>query len=108
MAILVGEEGSFLPSLIHNQANIGANATTKIEFNEAKILAGTVKKPKSLWVCSAAKKVNDAPACSKALQKKITKKATIKITPIRCFSILLNVLSEKMIKAINNTEAINK
>ena len=51
-------------------------------------------KPIALFVCSSAKKVRDAPACSNAAQKKITKKATIKMTQMRCFSIFVRLLSE--------------
>jgi hypothetical protein len=39
-------------------------------------------------VCLSANNVNEAPACSKAPQKKITKKAKKKITVILCVSIL--------------------
>src|SRR5690349_6146482 len=95
MAILVGAEGSLFPNLSQSQANTGAKRITKIEFNDWNQLAGTVNHPRSLCVCSSAKNVKDAPACSKADQKKITKKATMNMTTILCFSNLLSVLSEK-------------
>ena len=68
-----------------------------MELREEKKLAGTVKMPKSRWVCSSAKKVREAPACSKALQKNTTKKETLNMTATRCFSITLSDLSEKII-----------
>ncbi len=45
------------------------------------------------FVCSSAKKVSEAPACSKAAQKNITKNETMKITITFFFSALVSVLS---------------
>ena len=105
MAILVGEEGSFFPSLTHSQAKKGAKVTTKTELRDWKKLAGTTKNPRSRLVCSSAKKVNEAPACSNALQKKTTKKDTVKMTSTLLFSSLESVLSVKTINAMVMIEA---
>src|SRR5690349_22850377 len=70
-AILVGAEGSLLPIFNHSQAKTGANMITKIELSDWNKLAGTTAQPRSLCVCLSAKKVREAPACSKADQKNI-------------------------------------
>ena len=105
MAILVGDEGSFFPNLTQSHAKKGASVTTKTELSDWKKLAGTTKNPRSRLVCSSAKKVSEAPACSKALQKKTTKKETVKITSTLLFSTLESVLSVKTIKAMVMIEA---
>ena len=57
--------------------------------------------PRLRSVCSSAKKVSEAPACSKALQKKTTKKETMKMTAILFFSSNERDLSEKTTNPIN-------
>ena len=65
----------FLPKKDHRPANIGANTTNIIGLNDWKYAAGISHPPILRSVCSSAKKVSDAPACSYAAQKNITKKA---------------------------------
>ena len=67
--------------VVANLVEIKYKDVNWFDFNsDEKQLAGTTKNPKSRCVFSEAKKVSDAPACSNALQKKITKKDTVNNT----------------------------
>lgn len=82
-------------SLDQSPAKSGANIIIAIGLTDWKKLAGITKFPSqeiTLSVCSSAKNVNDTPACSNAAQKKITKKAKMKITAILCLSIFVSGL----------------
>src|SRR6185436_3021214 len=94
--IFSGDDGSIflLPIFTHREANTGASRIIKIGLNDWNQEAGISHPKIDRWVVSSAKKVSDAPACSNADQKKITKKQSIKITQIRCRSITVNDLSE--------------
>ena len=66
MACLRGETGSSLcrPRNDHIAANTGASKTMKTAPNDWKYDAGISQPPIQRSVCSSAKKVSDAPACS--------------------------------------------
>ncbi len=55
-------------------------ATALTDWNQ---LAGMVHPSSSRLVCRSANTVSEAPACSKAIQKKITKNERMKITAMR-------------------------
>src|SRR5215207_5290329 len=91
-ACLISEFGSELrlARKTHRAAVSGASSTTATALIDWKKLAGTVAPSRLRLVCSAAKKVSDAPACSNAAQKKTTKKAETKMTRIRSRSTLVS------------------
>src|SRR6478672_4371475 len=98
MAIFLGDDGSSFLAYKNPQTIviIGAKAITANGFTDWKYEAGISQPNNVLSVCLSANNVNDAPACSKAPQKKITKKARMKITVIRCVSIFDKLLSLKI------------
>ncbi len=90
------QNGTFLPFFAsHTQPAlmIGASNTIKPALKLWKYAAG-IDQPNTLRsVCSAAKKVSEAPACSKHIQKKITKIIMRIITHNLSFSTLVSDLS---------------
>ena len=79
------------PSRDHSQAKTGAKITMATAFTDWNQLAGMVQPSTSRSDWRSAKTVSEAPACSKAAQKKITKKLRMKITATRCQSSVVRV-----------------
>ena len=106
-ACFTGEIGSifFLCNHNHNALNGSAKMITNKPLKFCTILGGIFQPSIRVSVWLSAIKVNELPACSKAAQKKITKKATMYSTSIRCVSIFVNDLSVNINMARLSPEA---
>ena len=95
MACFTGLDGSKwrFASVSHSIAMTGAMRTTTMGLMDWNHGVGISHVPIWRSHCCSAKRVSDDPACSKALQKKITKTAMMYITPMCIRSVRVSLPS---------------
>ena len=79
-----------LSQAYHSMEKSGAKVQMMKGLMDWKYEAGMVKLPTTRSVFCSAKSVMEPPACSKPIQKKITKQERMTITAMRCHSSTVN------------------
>ena len=82
-----------LASVSHRVAIIGAKSTTTMGLMLWNHVVGISQSPMVRSHCCSANSVSEEPACSKALQKNITNRAMMYITPMRDLSTVVRLRS---------------